>query len=153
MSITATSAVSGVAYGVGIATNPVPGGGTTTATTVVPGSVTGDIVLTVVATWPDNFTRTETATVGLPDACAATTTTTTAPPTTTTPTTAPQGVLGVSTSVPTTAPTAVAGVECGPTTLACTGSSDTGSEVAIGFGMLIVGAGLVALKRRPTRTA
>jgi hypothetical protein len=150
MAVTATSAASGVTYDVSVVTNPVPGGATTKATTVVPGGVTGDVVITVVATWPDEFTRTVTATVGLPDQCA--TTSTTVPPTTAPTTTTPGSVLGVSTSVPTTAPTAVAGVECGPGTLACTGSSGTGTEVALGFGMLIVGAGLVALRRRPAPT-
>src|SRR3954468_9223552 len=61
MTITATSEVAGVAYDVSIVTNPVPPSGTTKATTVVPGSVTGDLVITVVATWQDEFTRTETA--------------------------------------------------------------------------------------------
>jgi LPXTG-motif cell wall-anchored protein len=55
-------------------------------------------------------------------------------------------------SVPTTAPTSVGAVECGPGTLACTGSSDTGAEVAVGLGLLVAGAGLLALKRRPART-
>jgi LPXTG-motif cell wall-anchored protein len=146
MGVSATATASGVAYDVSVVTNPVPGGASTKATTVVPGGVTGSIVITVVATWTDEFTRTVTATVDLPDKCA--TTTTSAPPTTGT---TPGSVLGVS-SVPTTAPTSVAGVECGPTTLACTGSSETGSEVTLGLGLLAAGAGLIALKRRPART-
>src|SRR5256885_1898108 len=43
MSVDATSAVSGVAYDVSVVTNPVPGGASTKATTVVPGGVTGTI--------------------------------------------------------------------------------------------------------------
>jgi hypothetical protein len=153
MGVSATATASGVAYDVSVVTNPVPGGASTKATTVVPGGVTGSIEITVVATWTDEFTRTVTATVALPVKCA--TTTTSAPPTTTTPTTAtptttPGSVGGVS-SAPTTSPGSVAGVECGPGTLACTGSSGTGSEVTLGLGLLAAGAALLALKRRPAR--
>jgi LPXTG-motif cell wall-anchored protein len=152
MNITATAEAASVAYDVTGVTNPVAGGATATATTTVPGDVTGDVTITVIATWTDGFTRTETATVGLPTTCA--TTTTTAAPTTTAPTTTvPGSVLGVSTSIvpTTTTPTGVEAAQCGPTTLACTGS-DSGTPVAVGFGMLIVGAGLIALKRRPSHT-
>jgi LPXTG-motif cell wall-anchored protein len=151
MSVSATSVAEGVAYDVSVVTNPVPGGGSTEATTVVPGEVTGTITITVVGTWPDDFSRTVTATVGLPDKCTPTETTvppTTVPPTIATTTTAVAGVT--STLGPTT--TAVAGVECGPDTLACTGSSDTGAAVAVGLGLVAAGAGLVALRRRPART-
>ena len=143
MSVTATAESGGVSYGVDIVTNPVPGGATTKATTVVPGSVTGDVTISVVATWPDEFTRTVTATVSLPEKCA--TTTTTAAPTTT----VPQSVEGVSTSVvpSTTAPTGVAPAQCGPGELACTGS-ETGTGAMVGFGFLLVGAALIAFKRR-----
>jgi LPXTG-motif cell wall-anchored protein len=148
MAVSATATLSGVAYDVSVVTNPVPGGASTKATTVVPGDVTGAIVITVVATCPDEFTRTVTATVELPDKCATTSTST--PPTTGT---TPESVGGVSSSaVPTTAPTSVGGVECGPGTLACTGSSGTGAEVTVGFGLLVAGAGLLALRRRPART-
>jgi hypothetical protein len=152
MAITATSEVAGAAYAVDIATNPVPGGATGTATTVVPGGVTGDIVITVVATWPDEFTRTLTASVGLPDACETTTTSSPATTATTSPTsTVPQSVEGVSTSVvPTTGPTGVAAEDCGPGELACTGAN-TGSEMLVGFGLLFGGAGLIAVRRRPSR--
>jgi LPXTG-motif cell wall-anchored protein len=154
MTVTATSIAEGVVYNVSVVTNPVPGGGSTEATTVVPGGVTGAITITVVGTWPDGFSRTVTATVGLPDKC--TPTETTAPPTTAPPTTAPTQVSagGTASSIATTT-TAVAGVSeitCGPSTLACTGSSDTGTAVAVGLGLVIAGAGLVALRRRPART-
>ena len=149
MTVTATSIAEGVAYDVSVVTNPVPAGGSTQATTVVPGGVTGSITITVVARWPDGFTITVTATVELPDKC--TPTETTVPPTTmlAPAVTSAPAVAGVS-SAPTT--TAVAGVECGPGTLACTGSSDTGAAVAVGLGLVIAGAGLVALRRRPART-
>ncbi|HEX4493003.1 MAG TPA: hypothetical protein VH914_17490 [Acidimicrobiia bacterium] len=150
MNVSATAEAAGTAYDVSVVTNPVPGGGTTSATTVVPGAVTGDITITVVATWPDEFTRTETATVGLPTACS-TTTSTTPPTTVTSPTsTVPQSVEGVSTSVvpSTTTPTGVEAAECGPGELACTGS-DTGTPVAVGFGLLVVGAAMIAIRRRP----
>jgi LPXTG-motif cell wall-anchored protein len=150
MNVTATAEAGGVAYDVSGVTNPIAGGATASATTVVPGDVTADVVITVIATWTDGFTRTESATVALPTKCAVTTTTTstTMPPTTVT--TVPQSVLGVSTLAPTTTtPTGVEAAQCGPATLACTGS-DSGTPVAVGFGMVLVGAGLVALKRRPS---
>jgi LPXTG-motif cell wall-anchored protein len=152
MTVTATSAVSGVAYDVSVVTNPVPGGGSTSATTVVPGGVTGAITITVVATWPDEFTRTVTATVGLPNKC--TPTETTAPPTTAPPTTAPPTSAGVSPSTitPTTAPAGVAGVSSSPGTLARTGSSGTGTGVTVGLLLMLAGAGLIALRRRPARS-
>lgn len=152
MNVTATATASGTAYDVSVVTNPIPGGASTNATTVVPGGYTGTITITVVATWPDEFTKTVTATVGLPEKC--TTTETTAPPTTAPPTTGPTptsaGVAPAS-IVPATARTGVAGVECGPGTLPCTGSSRTGAEVAVGLGLLLAGAGLVALRRGPAR--
>jgi LPXTG-motif cell wall-anchored protein len=150
MTVTASSIAEGVAYDVSVVTNPVPAGGSTKATTVVPGGITGSITITVVGTWPDGFTRTVTATVALPEKCIPTETT--APPTTTPPTNATTTSVGGVTSTlgPTT--TAVAGVECGPSTLACTGSSGTGSTVAVGLGLVAAGAGLVALRRRPART-
>ncbi|MDQ1533646.1 MAG: hypothetical protein QOF28_1407 [Actinomycetota bacterium] len=157
MAVTATSTAEGVTYHVSVVTNPVPGGASTKATTVVPGGVTGAITITVVATWPDEFTRTVTATVGLPNKCATTETTappTTAPPTTAPPTTAPTPTsagVSPSTIIPTTAPAGVAGVESGPGTLANTGSSDTGAAVAVGLGLMLAGAGLIALRRRPAR--
>ena len=151
MNVAATATASGTDYDVSVVTNPVPGGASTKATTVVPGDYTGAITITVVATWPDEFTRTVTATVGLPEKC--TTTETTAPPTTAPPTTAPPTSAGVggASSVPTTAPTGVAAVECGTGTLPCTGSSGTGAEVAVGLALMLAGAGLVALRRGPAR--
>jgi LPXTG-motif cell wall-anchored protein len=157
MNVTATATASGTAYDVSVVTNPIPGGASTNATTVVPGGYTGTITITVVATWPDEFTKTVTATVGLPEKC--TTTETTAPPTTAPPTSAPPTTGPTPTSagvaaasiVPATARTGVAGVECGAGTLPCTGSSGTGAEVAVGLGLLVVGAGLVALRRGPAR--
>ena len=149
MTVTATSIAEGVAYDVSVVTNPVPDGGSTQATTVVPGIVTGTITITVVGTWPDEFSRTFTASVELPETCVPTETT--VPPSSTTATT-PGSVGGVTSLPSTTAPGSVGGVECGPNTLACTGSSDTGAAVVIGLGFVAAGAGLVALRRRPART-
>lgn len=153
MTVTATASAEGVAYDVSLVTNPVPGGASTEATSVVPGGVTGAITITVHALWTDGVRRTATATVELPVDCS--TTVTTSPPTTVPPTTAPTPTsVGVSPSTitPTTAPTGVAGVESGPGTLANTGSSSgTGAAVAVGLGLMVAGAGLVALKRRPAR--
>jgi LPXTG-motif cell wall-anchored protein len=152
MSVTATSIADGVAYDVSVVTNPVPGGGSTQATTLVPGGITGPITITVVGVWPDEFTRTVTATVGLPDQC--TPSETTAPPTTAPPTTATTPVTagGVLISTTTTEVAAVSKVTCGSSTLPCTGSSDTGAAVVVGLGLVTVGAGLIALRRRPART-
>jgi LPXTG-motif cell wall-anchored protein len=153
--MTATASAEGVAYDVSGLTNPVPGDTSTHATSVVPGGVTGAITITVHATWTDGVKRTATATVDLPVDCSPTVTTsppTTVPPTTVPPTTAPPTSVGVSPSTitPTTAPVGVGGVESGPG-LASTGSSDTGAAVAVGLGLMVAGAGLVALKRRPAR--
>jgi LPXTG-motif cell wall-anchored protein len=155
--VTASASAEGVAYDVSVVTNPIPADSSTEATTVVPGGVTGTVTITVVATWSDEFTRTVTATVGLPHRCSTTETTappTTVPPTTVPPTTAPTPTsvgISPSTIVPTTAPSGVAGVESGPATLANTGSSDSGAAVVVGLGLMVAGAGLVALKRRPAR--
>ena len=148
MNVAATSVVDGVAYDVSVATNPIPGGGSGQATTIVPGGITGTITISVVGTWPDEFSRTFSASVELPDQCMPTETT--APPTTATPTTPPTtaGSVGGVSSVPLTGAVAgVSKVECGSGTLPCTGSSDTGPEVVAGLGLVLAGAGLVALKR------
>lgn len=63
--------------------SPVAASDTTPATTVIPGSVTGTVVLTINASWPDGVTATRTTSVPLQQNCAGTTTTTLEPTTTT----------------------------------------------------------------------
>lgn len=84
MSATAVLDTNSTTYAVTGYTNPVDYGAPTSATTVVPGDLTGTVTLTIVGLWPDGITNPKTAVVALADPCAATTTTTTAPPTTTT---------------------------------------------------------------------
>lgn len=64
--------------------SPVVASGSTPATSVIPGSVTGTVVLTINASWPDGVTATRTTSVVLDQDCVGTTTTTLAPTTTTT---------------------------------------------------------------------
>ena len=65
-------------------TSPVPGAGSTPAQTVIPGSVSGTVVLTVFATWTNGEQATRTTSVVLDENCVPPTTTTTEAPTTTT---------------------------------------------------------------------
>ena len=147
MTVSATAMAEGVAYDVSVVTNPVPAGESTDATTVVPGAVIGSITITVVATYPDDFTKTISATVDLPESCVPTETTA---PATTAPTPTSTGVAP-SSIVPTTGPAGVAGVESVPGTLPNTGATDTGAHVVVGLALLMASAGLLALKRRPAR--
>jgi LPXTG-motif cell wall-anchored protein len=84
----ATATINGQSYAVTGYTSPVGFSGTTTATTVVPGPVTGTITLSVHVTWP-TYDNTNTADVPLEGTCgcgctSTTTSPTTAPTTTTT---------------------------------------------------------------------
>ncbi len=65
-------------------TSPVPGAGSTPAQTIIPGSVSGTVVLTVFATWTNGEQATRTTSVVLDENCVPPTTTTTEAPTTTT---------------------------------------------------------------------
>jgi hypothetical protein len=84
----ATASVGSQSYAVTGYSSVVPNSGTTTATSVVPGPVTGTITLTVKASWPDNAHYTATADVTLVGtcgcSCTTTSSTTTTEPTTTT---------------------------------------------------------------------
>ncbi len=82
-------------------------GGSTLATTIVPGSITGDVTLTVDASWDDgNAHKTDTTSVTLEGECIGESTTapTTSPPTTAPPTTAPPTTAPPTTEAPTTVP-------------------------------------------------
>jgi LPXTG-motif cell wall-anchored protein len=78
----------GAEYPVTGYTSPVGNSGSTNATTIVPGNVTGTIELTVDASWPDGVTSTKDVSVELVDTCTSTSTTTTTAATTTTTTAA-----------------------------------------------------------------
>jgi LPXTG-motif cell wall-anchored protein len=82
----ATATINGQSYAVTGYTSPVGFSGTTTATTVVPGPVTGTITLSVHVTWP-TYDNTNTADVPLEGTCGCGCTSTTTSPTTTEPTT------------------------------------------------------------------
>src|SRR5262249_1987509 len=79
MTITsATAAANGQSYAVTGYTSPVGNGGSTSATTVVPGPVTNtSVVLTVQVSWPDNYSVTATASVPLSGTCGCDCTSTT----------------------------------------------------------------------------
>lgn len=77
--MTITSAVANVGantYAVTGYSPTVGNGGSTSATTIVPGNVTGTVTLTVAATWNDGATATRQTTVELIGQCGGTTTTT-----------------------------------------------------------------------------
>jgi LPXTG-motif cell wall-anchored protein len=89
-SATAAMVIGGAEYPVTGYTSPVGNSGTTHATTIVPGNVTGTIELTVDASWPDGITSIKDVSVELVDTCTSTSTTTTTASTTTTTTTVPE---------------------------------------------------------------
>ncbi len=87
MTITAASASDGThSYAVTGYSKTVGPSGTTSATTTVPGGVTGSVTLTVTGTWPDGVTTTVQTSVALIESCSptSTTSTTTGPETTST---------------------------------------------------------------------
>lgn len=87
----ASVALNGSTYTVDGYTNPVPGAGSTSATTTIPGALTGTATITVTGHWNDGHTTTRSADVALTDPC----TVTTVPPTTNpTPTTTPTVTTG-----------------------------------------------------------
>jgi LPXTG-motif cell wall-anchored protein len=113
---TATTTLGGQSYGISGYTSPVPANDTTSATTIVPGGITGTITLSVHTTWTDGHEFDATTSVDIESNCSGATTTTateattttTAPPTTeaTTTTTAPPTTEAPTTLPPTTeAPT------------------------------------------------
>lgn len=87
--VVATAMMNGVSYSVDGYTNPVPDAGTTTATSTIPGPLTGTVTLSVTGHWPDGHHTTRSVDVPLTDPCTTTTTTgvppTTAPPVTSSP--------------------------------------------------------------------
>lgn len=114
----------------------VPPGGSAAGETIVPGTITGPVTLTVHVSWPDGPHKTATATIDLPDPCTVTTTsssTTTEPPTTVPPSSV--------------SPTTVKPRCGGPGELPCTGS-DSGTETLVGIGAVGAGAVLVAFGRK-----
>jgi LPXTG-motif cell wall-anchored protein len=168
--VSATAEVDGVPYPVEGYDAGVPPQGSTQATSVVPGDVTGTIDITVRVRFPDNFRAHAEASVELTPPCEETTTTTsptTAPPTTastsppvtggTSPTTAgpspstggpgpsggPQGSAGPDQTG------GVAGIEAGAGggSLPTTGAAST-NWALVGVVALLFGTALVAASRR-----
>jgi LPXTG-motif cell wall-anchored protein len=72
--VSATAVIGGQSYAVTGYASPVDNGGTTTATSTVPGGTTGTIVLTADVSWPDRYTAKATASVNLLSNCSTTTT-------------------------------------------------------------------------------
>lgn len=149
MTITSADAVlNGTSYAVTGYSSPVAPLVPTHATTTIPGTLTGDVVLTVAGRWPDGHVETRDATVTLEAPCPEVPTTT-APPTTVgvSPTTAPPPHV-----TPTTAKHAVVppanGTDgsSGKPELARTGFS---SEwlLLIGFALVLLGFGAVCWLR------
>ena len=162
--------IDGTTYPVTGYSEPVAPGGSTQATTIVPGAVNGTIKLTVEARWPDNFTNRASGTVELQPPCPHETATT-APPTTAPPTTTPStggtapttaGPPDTAGSVPPVPPGpsspddtggGVAGIEAGGEgTLPTTGGSST-NWLLVGLASLAFGASLLAVTRRRSAPA
>lgn len=147
----ATATIGGQSYPVTGYTSPIPSHSDTTATSTVPGDVTGTITLTVHGTWPDGHKGTARTSVDLIENCVPqSTTTVTVEGTTTIFTTTSAGgsatttpITGLGSTVPTVAGQTVAP---GSTALPRTGSS---SGYAVFFGLsCIAGGALLAIRRR-----
>lgn len=145
--VSARAALDGAQWPVTGYTSPVAPLDATTATTTLPGALTGSLVLTVIARWPDQFRATRTATVELAGDCAPPPTT--SPPTSSPPTSSPPTSRGVSSAsvVPTsTAARAGAAATTTPPQLPNTGGP-AGALIALGLGVLVLGAATLAARR------
>ena len=135
----ATATQGAQSFGVSGYTVDVAAAGATTATTTVPGSVTGTVTLTVEAHWSDGVDATRTTTVTLSSDCTPVTTTTTSTttststtteaPTTTTTTEAP---TTSTTAAPATSTTIAATTTSLPTTISTEGITATSSTIVAG---------------------
>jgi len=153
----ATATQGAQSFGVSGYTVDVAAAGATTATTTVPGSVTGTVTLTVEAHWSDGVDATRTTTVTLSSDCTPVTTTTTstttststtteaptttttteAPTTTTTTTEAPtttttEAPTTSTTAAPATSTTIAATTTSLPTTISTEGITATSSTIVAG---------------------
>ncbi len=165
LTITSASAeVGGTTFAVTGYTSPIAERSSTTATTTVPGSVNGQITITVRGRWADGVTFTATGSVDLQPPCeetttttASTTTSTTSPPTSvttsppvtggTTPatvTTPSSGVSPTEASLPAGQVGGVQAEEAGNATLPRTGADAT-NWTLVGLAALGFGAALLAL--------
>ena len=138
--VSATADVDGVSYPVEGYDAGIPPQGSTQATSVVPGDVTGTIDITVRVRFPDDFRAHAKASVELMPPCEETTTTTsptTAPPTTAPPTTA-------STSPPVTGGTSPTTAGPSPSTGGGPGPSSGGPQGSAGPGQTGGVAGIEA---------
>ncbi len=149
----ATATIGAQSYPVTGYTSPLPNLGTTSATTIVPGDVTGTIKLRVVGVWTaDGHTSTRSTTVDLIENCVPqSTTTVTVEGSTTIFTTTSSGgsatttpITGLGSTVPTVGGQTT--VAAGATALPRTGSS---SGYPVFFGLsCIAGGALLAIRRR-----
>jgi hypothetical protein len=157
MTVDAEAKLGAQTFPVEVTTNPVPALTSSSATSTVPGDLTGTVTLDVTATWSNGIHKPATATVDLTGPCPASTTTapTTVPGATTSgPTTVPPTGVGPTSTTAPTSTSAVAGVSkppspvCGgPGQLACTGSP-LSAETAAGLGAVGLGAIFLWFKRR-----
>lgn len=130
---TITATMGGVTYPVTGYTLPVATLGDTSASSTIPGPLTGTVTLAVRAVWSDGHKALRTVDVDLPDPCPTTVTTTPTTIPTTTPTTTKVKVPGP-TTVPTT-PSSMTGDSSTPTTVCVATPSPTdasGSTLAPG---------------------
>ncbi len=131
----ATAAIGATPYDVtGYSPTVEPNGPTTTATTIVPGDVTGTITLTVTGTWPDEVTETRTASVTLEQICipdeTTTTSTTESSTTTTTESTTTTTTEAPTTTIESTTSTSTTSIP-GGTTVVTEGSTLVGSSTTV----------------------
>lgn len=151
--VSATAELGGAHYAVTGYTNPVAPSGSTSASTTIPGTLTGQVTLWVHGVWTDGHTSQRHVSVDLPATCAAVTTTTLAPtttipsPTTTSEVTSPRVPAPTTAPKPIAAPTGVDGGAGTPPQLAFTGASVAVLGV-VGFGVLALGLALVRPGRR-----
>jgi LPXTG-motif cell wall-anchored protein len=172
MTITSASAtIGGQTYAVTGYDATLPPGGTTNATTVVPGDVTGTITLTLHATWSDGYKGKASGSVVLQEPCvetttttASTTTSTTQPSTSTTPTssasttssppvtggTAPTSAAPPSSGVLDTQAGVTSGAAAGGGSLPRTGQ-DSQPWAFAGVGAFVLGLVLLALTSKRSR--
>ncbi len=102
MHIDSATAALGTEMFAAIGYSDVSGAGPTFATTTVPGGLTGDVTLTVIASWSDGFQNSATASVTLESGCSPTTTSTTVETTTTQASTTTTEASTTTTEAPTT---------------------------------------------------
>lgn len=144
VSATAVFTPGGTVYSVDGYTSPVPGAGSTTATSTLPGGAIGTVEITVDGHWPDGHESVRHADVLTAVSCVVVTTPpTTRPEPSTTPTVPKGGTTVPGSIIPPVTDTPSPGCPAGG--LACTGSNDAVPLGLIGLGLIGFGAGALAI--------